>query len=282
MKTSKTNKLTILSVFAAAIIALLLLGVAGARPDTSKVGAANGLSGKALEIPANAVQVAENVFSLGQSVDVDGKMVDGFMIIDYKKGAAKPGSATSGATSTCYAFMAKGAKWKTNEPWVLNPANSHGLNGSFLFSNVDYDISKWELAANKNIFGSGALTSSALVADEVSPDGSNELYFGSIADPGVIAVTIVWGRFSGPMNQRQLVEWDQVYDDADFGWSATGEPGKMDFENIATHEIGHAFGLSHPSSTCAEETMYAYADFGETKKRSLNPGDIQGIKALYP
>ncbi len=282
MTTSQIYKSTILSVFATVIIALLLLGVAGAKPDTTRISATNDHSGKALEIPAHAVQVADNVFSLGQAVDVTGKVVDGFMIIDYKKGAAKPGSSTSGATNTCYAFMAKGAKWKTIEPWVLNPANSHGLNDSFLFSNVDYDISKWELAANKNIFGNGALTSNALIADQVSPDGSNELYFGSISDPGVIAVTIVWGRFSGPVNQRQLVEWDQVYDDVDYGWSAIGEAGKMDFENIATHEIGHAFGLSHPSSACTEETMYAYADYGETKKRSLNTGDMQGIKALYP
>ena len=55
----------------------------------------------------------------------------------------------------------------------------------------------------------------------------------------------------------------------------------MDFENIATHELGHSFGMGHPDSTCIEETMYAYADFGETKKRVLNAGDIAGIQELY-
>jgi len=55
----------------------------------------------------------------------------------------------------------------------------------------------------------------------------------------------------------------------------------MDFENIATHELGHAIGLGHPSSTCTEETMYAFASLGETKKRDLNAGDVQGIDGLY-
>ncbi len=72
-----------------------------------------------------------------------------------------------------------------------------------------------------------------------------------------------------------------MYDDVDFDWSNTGDPTKMDFENIATHEIGHAMGLSHPSDTCLEETMYAFASEGETKKRTLEAGDIAGINKLY-
>jgi hypothetical protein len=48
-----------------------------------------------------------------------------------------------------------------------------------------------------------------------------------------------------------------------------------------THEIGHAAGLDHPANTCTQETMYAYVDFGETHKRTLNNGDIAGINSLY-
>lgn len=77
------------------------------------------------------------------------------------------------------------------------------------------------------------------------------------------------------------MEWDQVYDDVDFDWSDNGEAGKMDFEEIATHELGHAVGLGHPEDSCTEETMYRYASLGETKKRDLNTGDIAGIATLY-
>jgi hypothetical protein len=72
-----------------------------------------------------------------------------------------------------------------------------------------------------------------------------------------------------------------VFDQDDFAWSADGAAGAMDFENIATHELGHSVGLGHPANTCLEETMYAYADFGETEKRDLNAGDIAGVNSMY-
>jgi len=77
------------------------------------------------------------------------------------------------------------------------------------------------------------------------------------------------------------VEWNQVYDEGSFDWSLTGEPGKMDLENIAQHEMGHSLGMNHPSSDCTEETMFASASNGETKKRDLFNGDITGISKLY-
>jgi hypothetical protein len=117
--------------------------------------------------------------------------------------------------------------------------------------------------------------------DSVAPDGKNEVMFGNVSGNGAIAVTTVWGVFGGPTWGRFLSEWDQMYDNVDFQWSTSGESGKMDFENISNHEIGHAFGMGHPSDTCTEETMYRYASEGETKKRDLNTGDVQGIFNLY-
>lgn len=106
--------------------------------------------------------------------------------------------------------------------------------------------------------------------------------FGNIDSSGAIAVTIVWGYFSGPPRFRELIEWDVVFDNVDYTFGdATLDSSVMDFLNIATHEFGHAAGMGHPESTCTEETMYAYSDFGETKKRDLNAGDIAGVVALY-
>ena len=107
-------------------------------------------------------------------------------------------------------------------------------------------------------------------------------------DPGtaegisLIAVTVVWGIFAGPPSQRELVEWDLLMNEAEFEFGdADADDSVMDIENIAVHELGHAAGLGHPSNSCTEETMYAYADFGETKKRTLEAGDMAGILALY-
>ncbi len=66
-----------------------------------------------------------------------------------------------------------------------------------------------------------------------------------------------------------------------FGNYDPGDPTMMDYQNIATHEFGHAVGLGHPEDTCTEETMYAFAAFNETKKRTLEAGDIAGVNDLY-
>jgi len=230
------------------------------------------------------------VISLGEAQDPQtGEMVEGLAIIHYKKGFVRGGSAKP-PKNQCYGFLASGAKWKLVEPWLMNPANTRSLDESTTFANFSDGVLRWEDAADGNIgtgpgvdiLGLGSSTSAALEADQVAPDGQNEAYFGSIADNGTIAVTIVWGIFSGPTFQRKLVEWDMIFDQADYDWSLLGEAGKMDFGNIAVHELGHAFGLADLYNTsCQEETMYGYADFGETKKRDLNTGDIQGINTLY-
>ncbi len=144
------------------------------------------------------------------------------------------------------------------------------------------NIAKWETAAgNINILGEGSFTSVPLVVDDTSPDNVNEVYFAPITDANTIAVTTVWGIFGGPPSGRDLIEWDQVYN-TNFAWSSTGEASKMDFENIATHELGHSVGLADLyTSACAEETMYGYATEGEIKKHDLNTGDIKGVSTLY-
>lgn len=221
-------------------------------------------------------QLDDDEFDLGTAI-INGEAVHGTAFVhkkaDKNEGFShlKRGSSTA---STCYSFTS-GKKWRTKENWIVNPANSQGLSSTFLLNNVGADIQKWETAANRDIFSTGILTAQTLVADSSAPDGKNEVYFADVSTKNAIAVTIVWWNYYG------IIEWDQIYDDVDFQWSSTGAPGKMDFENIATHEIGHAFGMGHPSSTCKEETMYYSAAYGETKKRSLNTGDITGIKKLY-
>jgi hypothetical protein len=137
------------------------------------------------------------------------------------------------------------------------------------------------IVAGVDIIG-GEITGTVDGADLTSPDNKNEVLFGNVDFPGAIAVTIVWGIFRGLPAGRELVEWDQVYDDVDFDWGLNGEAGKMDFENIATHELGHSVGLADLyDAVCSEETMYGYAAEGETKKRTLEGGDITGVLELY-
>lgn len=251
-------------------------------------------------IPQRAVEVTPGVFSLGTSVK-EGRTVDGYAFVHYKKGFGKPsgcnndgkcqgwedagcGDCTGGGgeESSCYGYLSKGAKWRAVENYVVNASNSSGLGSAFVMNNLSFGVSKWESAAGTDVLGNGSLTSDTLEADLVQPDNQNEVYFADIDSPGAIGITIVWGVFRGAPNQRVLVEWDQVYDDYDFAWSDSGEAGKMDFENIATHELGHTVGMGDLyNAECSTQTMYGYADFGETMKRSLEAGDVYGVSELY-
>jgi hypothetical protein len=258
-----------------------------------------GKSGK-VAIPPHAVEISQGVFSLGWALD-QGRFVQGLAIVDYRDGDSGCSDCSGGnnggdsGTSTCYGFLSKGAKWKgAPEPWIVNPNNSRGLDENFVSANLATDIAKWEDAADGivgdagfiDILGEGSVTADTLVADTVSTDGKNEVYFADIEGQNTIGITIVWGIFNGPPRWRELVEWDQVYNDADFDWSEDCNSEdcttKMDFESIATHELGHSVGLDDLyEDRCSEQTMYGYGDFGETAPRTLEAGDITGISELY-
>lgn len=263
----------------------------------------NAENARVFELPENAKEVAPNIFFLGESFD-HGKRVHGYAIIDYKKEFGKPGTECgngicepgekkscpadcggnggNGGGDKCYAVYAKGARWKTTEQYILDTTNHDNMTDAFVADTIGTSLETWDSEVAFDIFGTRDTNSEADGADEVSPDGKNEVYFGDINYPGAIAVTIVWGIFYGPPSQRELVEFDQVYDHIDFDFGdATVNPWLMDLQNIATHEDGHALGLDHPSDSCTEETMYRFADFGETKKRTLYTGDVAGVNSLY-
>lgn len=239
---------------------------------------------RVFELPPQASEVAKGVFYLGSAVE-NGRIVEGYLFLHPRTMAARPPGAGNGGgggtTSTCYAFLASGARWKTVENYLLDSTNANGMSDDFVAAAIQNATQAWDDQTGRGIFGprvAGAIDG----ADTSAPDGKNEIYFAYINSSSTIAATTVWGRFSGPAALREIVEWDQVYDDVKFAFGdATVNSGVMDMLNIAAHEVGHAAGMGHPADSCAEETMYAFAAAGETKKRDLNAGDVTGIKTLY-
>jgi hypothetical protein len=240
-----------------------------------------------ITLPAHAVEVAPGIFSLGVAID-KGKVVEGYAIITYRKGFVKPpwagapGGPDDEDTSDCYTFLARGAKWKTVEPYMIDPTNIRGLDESSIRTIIAKSIGKWESAAGVDILGDEDLEGIVDRANIGNLNEANEVIFGNVAYEGAIAVAIIWGVFGGPPPFRELVEWDQIYDQVDFDWSTDGTSNKMDFENIATHELGHSVGMGDLyDDKSSEQTMYGYAVNGETKKQTLEAGDINGIYQLY-
>lgn len=202
----------------------------------------------------------------------------------------KPPWAGSGKNkpkeSSCYQFLAKDAKWRTTENVLINDVDQANLTAIDIESTFNIALATWNFEVISDIFGTASLASDATFKyndlDNYHIDNKNVVMFGSYGDPRVIAVTYVWGYFSGRPANRELVEWDMLFNDSFVWGDATVDPTLMDFQNIAVHELGHSAGLGDLyQESCIDETMYGYSDEGETSKRDLNAGDIAGIMKLY-
>lgn len=267
---------------------LALFGLpVGAQPDRTPAPAAIERPHRSpVSIPKHAVAVAQDVFSLGTAT-FRGETVEGFAFI-HKKPVPVRSAGGGKAKTACYSFLANGARWKVTESYVLDTANDENLSDDFIATRIAAGFGTWDAEVPFPIFGSRG-TGTVDGADTSAPDGTNEVYFGPIADPSTIAITTVWGIFSGPTFNRKIVEYDVVFNDPDYRWgdagptseTTLGDTSVMDVLNIAVHEQGHAAGMGHPSDACAAETMYRFGQAGETKKRTLHTGDIAGIKKLY-
>jgi len=180
-----------------------------------------------------------------------------------------PGALAS-CSSTAYTLT--GWHWNARYAAKVDSANS-GLSSSAVVSGFQGSGNTWDSSTSGSIMGTVSAGGSGSNAGR--RDGVNQLGWKHLAN-GVIAQTTTWSSGSS------AVESDGAYGTS-FPWSTSGAANAMDLQNIATHEIGHTFGLGHPATNSANAclTMYAYADYGETQKRSLGTGDINGIKAIY-
>lgn len=247
---------------------------------------------KTLKLPKT--EGNSSIIDLGKATDPKtGELAQGYALIHYKNETPKANSGGKiSPSNSCYGYLFNGAKWTVAEPWIVNPLNNDGLLASDVYRIINNGVNKWEdatdgLIGNKkgvNIFGVGTTTNLELAADWTSMDDRNEVYFADIEDPNTIAVTVIWGVGDGLLRNRKLYEWDQIYDDNTWEWSADslGVINKMDFDNIATHELGHSAGMGDLyDNTCINETMFGYAGNSEVNKRDLFGGDIFGINKLY-
>jgi hypothetical protein len=246
-------------------------------------------------IPANEKAVANSpVIDEGSSLTTP--LVEKIVFIHYKKGFGKPGTECGNnicepgenarkcpadcnggeepvSGSKCYGVMARGAKFKSVKDLVIHP--------DLDLSTILASTQRWDDNTTTSLFG-GYTVDKTADWDNKNPDGRNEFSLGDYSEPGVIAITIAWGYFSGPPQIREIIEFDIMFD-TDFSWGdADLNPEVMDLENIAVHEIGHGVGLADIyDGSCGEVTMYGYSTEGETKKRSLEQADIVGLQSLY-
>ena len=132
-----------------------------------------------------------------------------------------------------------------------------------------------DVAASSFEFTSrGATASTAFAAN----DGENVIGFGPITRTGVLAQNTYWYNSSTGILTDSDIQFNTNVE-----WSVSGAANAYDLQSIVTHELGHALSLADLYATGdAEKTMYAYAFKGESKQRTLDQDDIDGISYLYP
>lgn len=104
---------------------------------------------------------------------------------------------------------------------------------------------------------------------------TGNIYKASLGTSGPLA------RTQGQLNGNTITSIQTTFN-SDKTWSTTGESGKNDVQNTATHEFGHWLVLGDLyGSGDTEITMYYTANLGETKKRTLEQDDKNGIIYIY-
>jgi hypothetical protein len=92
---------------------------------------------------------------------------------------------------------------------------------------------------------------------------------------GVVALTPIWFT-----SQGKITDADILFNGAGYQFTTSGEPGRFDVADVATHELGHLLGLDHSGS--AGSTMYPYVDPTVVLHRSVSSDDAVGLRCAYP
>lgn len=188
---------------------------------------------------------------------------------DYvKPDRVKPTKPDKTTGPACYKLM--GPKWTSTPNFVAQ--------NNELLSIATTSITTWDTETTFGLLGEGSINTTAGFEEVI--DGKNSYSNGDYPTQGVIAVCRTWWNSAG-----EIVEYDIMFD-TDFDWSLDCETDdcttKMDLQNIATHEIGHAFGLLDVyQRPCKKVTMFGYSSYGDISKRTLEQQDINGLQLIY-
>ena len=178
----------------------------------------------------------------------------------------------TGAMSSAGKAYTTYSSWGTlNVSFYVNPTNLD-VSSSAAISAVQAGMNTWNTQSGTGFrFNYAGQTSTTATGY----DNKNVVIFRNESNGSTIASTYVWTS-NGLLRDADIVFWDGGYK---FFTGSSGCSGGAYIEDIAAHELGHALGLQHSSSTDA--TMYANYSSCSQGMRTLSSDDIAGAQQLY-
>ena len=169
-------------------------------------------------------------------------------------------------------------------PYVINPSGARGLDQEAVVDEIKASLESWDAWVDVELYNNDPTIDTGATASTWRPDYKNVITWARLRR-GIVAVASIWYyKDTGEIVDADITlnsryKWGIDPDGEDEGYVLTGA---FDIQNVVTHEAGHWSGLNDlKDSTYSEMTMYGYTTYGETKKISLEPGDIAGVQAVY-
>jgi hypothetical protein len=166
-----------------------------------------------------------------------------------------------------------GLKWDATFKWIVDPTNSQGIARQLAVDALWEATNEIERRLSDTVVTGQDVDDCADGIDLDSPDGKNEFMFVFMDDPGVLAFMAGWVISNRLVNVDIAVNLEFDWGDSDI------TSGVFDLFNILTHEVGHAYGMGHISTSLA--TMQPTASSGETHKRDLLECEQTGLCSMY-
>lgn len=170
-------------------------------------------------------------------------------------------------------------KYPSGIPYTINPKTTvkrYSLKQNDVVGAVKNSLEAWDAATSRELYSDYPTVDTRARASTGTPDYKNVITWASISDNSIVAVASMWYYTAS----NEMVDADITFNTY-YRWGI-GLSNAMDIQNVGTHEAGHWTGLNDLyDPTYQTMTMYGYTSYGETIRRSLEPGDVAGARAVY-
>ena len=177
------------------------------------------------------------------------------------------------------------SKYEGGVPYVINPSGAvkQGLDQYAVIDEITASLESWDAQVGVELYNDTVTVNTSAKASTYWPDYKNVITWARLR-PRIVATATIWYYTATGEIADADIQLNSRYKwgiDPDDEGPETLTNNKFDIQNIVTHEAGHWSGLGDLYENYYEMTMYGYTTYGETKKISLEYGDIVGVQQVY-